>query len=111
LSKIASGLSWVAAILGSIAILVVLAVGAWRLGWFVKEKNTEKQVQVDNHQKGTQTAWYDEAVDAIRQLEIVDPANAGAKAALSHKACDMIARLDESYRDDYLVDFEKGHCA
>lgn len=91
-----------AALLGAVAAVVLaiaLAVGAWQLGWFVKSKNVDRQVQIDNRNVGTQTAWRDEVVKTIADFELVDPSNTAARGALRNKACDLIDRL----RPDYLT--------
>lgn len=91
-------------------VLIVLGVGMWQLGWFIEEKNVERQVQVDNRNKGTQTAWHDEARNAIVEFGTVDESNLAARNALRTKACDLIARLDTPYRDDDLVAFQAKEC-
>lgn len=48
-----------------VACLVAAAIGAWKLGWFVEEKNTDQKVRIINHNSGTQTAWMDEVQKTI----------------------------------------------
>lgn len=99
-------------LLGLFAVIViaVLAIGTWQLGWFVAEKDTDRQVQIDNRNKGTQTAWHDEVVKTIADYQLVDPANTAARGALRNKACDLIPRLTETYRDSNIVAFESQEC-
>lgn len=106
--KVPAGIG--AAILAIIAVIVI-AVGAWQLNWFVKEKNTERQVQIDNRQLGTQTAWRDEALDSVGEYYSTDPANSAARGVLRSQACDLISRLDGPYRTDQLIAFYQEQCA
>jgi hypothetical protein len=94
----------------ALVLLIGLSIVAWQLGWFVRERNTVRQVQIDNRQLGTQTAWHDEAVNAITDFATVPAANTAARAALRAKACSLIGRLDSPYRSDDLVAFEEGNC-
>lgn len=88
----------------------ILAIGAWQLGWFVEEKNVDRRVGIDNRNKGTQTAWRDEALNAVSDYETVDPSNTAVRGALRNKACNLIARLTPPYRDEILVRFETREC-
>lgn len=89
--------------------VVGLGVAGWHFEWWLKEKNTDRQVQIDNRNLGTQTAWRDEAVDLINQAELL-PAGASQALNLERQACDLIDRLTDSYLTDQLADFEAANC-
>lgn len=93
-----------------IAATVVLAVGGYQLGWWLKADSTERQVQIDNSNTGTQTAWHDQAIQGIRDYELVDPSNTAARGALRNQTCELIARLSDPYRDNIIVAFEAKEC-
>lgn len=101
-------------VLGSILIvagvLVVAAVGLWKFGWFVEEKNTDQRVRIINHNSGTQTAWMDEVQKTITDFEATDPANVAYRNALAQKACALIPRLTEPYKNTFIEAFEQEHC-
>lgn len=93
-----------------LALLLVAALGvaAWQFGWFVAEKDTDRQVNIDNRNKGTQVAWRDEARDAIRDMKRTDdPAYDGV---LRDQACSLIARLTPAYQDADLLAFQSREC-
>jgi hypothetical protein len=96
--------------IGALLLVVVIAVGGWQAGWWLQEKNVNRQVQIDNRNKGVQTAWRDEARNAITDYELVDPSNTAARGALRNKACSLIVRLVPSYKDGDLVQFETKEC-
>lgn len=98
------------ATLGALLLVVVIGVAGWQLDWWLKEKNVNRQVQLDNRNKGVQTAWRDEARNAVTDFELVDPSNTAARGALRVKACGLIDRLVPSYLDDDLVRFEAREC-
>lgn len=100
----------VLAVIGAVIFAVVITVGVWQFNWFVTEKNTDRQVQIDNRQKGTQTAWRDEARNAITDYELIDPANTAARGALRVKACSLIDRLVPTYLDNDLAQFQTQEC-
>lgn len=104
-------------VLGGVAIIIVavllfvgIGVAGWQFGWWLEAKNTDRQVNIDNRNKGTQTAWHDEVVKTIADYELIDPANTAARGALRIKACDLIPRLTSPYRDDNIVAFEQEQC-
>ncbi len=97
----------VVAIIASVA---VLAIGGYQLGWWIKADSTERQVQIDNSNTGTQTAWHDQAIQGIRDYELVDPSNTAARGALRNQTCELIARLSDPYRGDIIVMFYDKEC-
>lgn len=105
-----STLGAIAATILITVVLVVAVVGVWRLGWFVKEKNTDKQVEINNHNTGTQTAWQDEVLKSIAEFDAMDPANLAQWNALADKACNIIPRLTEPYKTESIKMFEQEHC-
>lgn len=90
--------------------VVVVAVGVWHLGWFVKEKDTDKKVLIVNHNTGTQTAWMDEVEKTITDFEATDPSQTAYRQALAEKACSLIPRLQEPYTNTFIEAFEQEHC-
>jgi len=108
-----SGQSSLAAIaLGIVAIfaVVILSIGAWKLDCFVKEKNTDRQVQIDNRQQGTQTAWHDKVLADIRDFRLLDD-NDPRRGAISDEACSYIPRLLPAYRDPSIEAFNSEECS
>lgn len=97
-------------VVAGIALVVVLAIGGYQLGWWLKADSTERQVQIDNSNTGTQTAWHDQAVQGIRDYELVDPSNTAARGALRNQTCELIARLSDPYRDDIIDAFYDKEC-
>ena len=91
--------------------VVILGVAAWQFGWFVTEKNVDRQVNVDNRNKGTQTAWHDEAVRSIRDFELLDPSDTARRGVLRNQACDLIVRLTPPYRDAKIIAFQQQECS
>ncbi len=98
---------WIAG--GIIAMLLVSLVG-WQVGWWFKAENTKRQVNIDNLNKGTQTAWHDEVVKTIADYDLVDPANTAARGALRIKACELIPRLSDPYRGETIDTFYNQEC-
>ncbi len=93
-----------------VLLLTVLSVGGWQAGWWLKEKNVNRQVQIDNRNKGVQVAWRDEARNAITDFYLVPADNTAARGALRDKACSLIVRLVPAYKDADLVNFETKEC-
>lgn len=106
--EIASSIKkWVAA---TVVVILAASLIGWQVGWWFKAENTDRQVAIDNSNKGTQTAWHDEVIKTIADFELVDPANTAARGALRNKACDLIPRLKDSYRDENIVVFYEREC-
>lgn len=96
--------------LGLVASLVVIGVAGWQFDWWLQGKNVDKKVQIQNHNKGTQTAWMDEARNSITDYDLVDPSNMAARGALRIKACGLIQRLTGPYLGDDLLAFQSKEC-
>lgn len=97
-------------VIGALVLITAISVGGWQAGWWLKEKNVNRQVQIDNRNKGVQVAWRDEARNAITDYELIDPANMASRGALRTKACSLIVRLVPSYKDADLIQFEIKEC-
>lgn len=97
--------------IGMICLLLVVGIGVagWQFDWWLKAKNTDKQVQIDNRNLGTQTAWQDEAKKLINQASVL-PEGAPQAAALERQACELIDKLTNTYMTDQLADFEAANC-
>lgn len=104
------GSIWVWAV-GLFLLVTVLSGAAWQLGWIFKAESVDRQVRLDNSNKGTQTAWRDEAVNAINDYEVLEATDTARRGALRNKACSLIARLEDPYRDDIVIRFEIKECA
>ena len=100
----------VSIVLTSLVLVTALVIGGYQLGWWIKADSTERQVQIDNQNTGTQIAWHDQAIQGIRDYELVDPSNTAARGALRNQTCELIARLSNPYRDDIIVAFYMEVC-
>ena len=99
-------------LLGVAALLFIagITVVGYQFGLGLKAENVDRQVQVDNRNLGTQTAWADEAKHLISQASLL-PDDAPQRAALEREACDYIGRLSDSYKTDDLESFQIQECA
>lgn len=91
-------------------LLAALLVGGRELGWWLKADNTNRQVRIDNLNTGTQTAWHDQAIQDVKNYNLLDPANTAQRGVLRNEACQYIARLSDPYLDDILVEFQAQEC-
>lgn len=94
-----------------LAVIAVLSIGTWQLGWFVQEKNVERQTEIDNTRTATQTAWRDEATQTIRDIAVLDENNVAARGALTNQACDLIDKLTEQFITEPLTEFAEENCS
>jgi len=92
----------------ALVIVGAIMLGGWHAGWWLKAKNVDRQVQLDNRQRGTQTAWHDEAIDLFNQADLID--GTPQAAALRQQACQLSARLTGPYEDDIIFEMEELHC-
>lgn len=99
-----------AKVIGVVVLAVLIGVGGWQAGWWLEGKNVDKRVQIQNRNKGVQTAWMDEARNAVVDYQLVDPSNTAARGALRTKACDLIYRLSDSYLQPDLESFQEKQC-
>lgn len=89
--------------------VVVLAVGLYLGGWWLRKDTTDRRVGITNRNVGTQTAWHDEAIDLINQGALL-PDNAPQAEALERQACELIGRLTVTHLDDTLAGFQAQEC-
>jgi hypothetical protein len=89
-------------------VIVLIGVIGWQFNWWLAEKNVDRQVGIDNRQRGTQTAWHDEAIDLFNQADLID--DTPQAAALRRQACELAGRLTGPYEDDTIVEMEAAHC-
>lgn len=102
------GIKGVVALLVAALVAAAIGVGVWQFGWFVAEKNTDRQVNIDNRNKGAQVAWRDQAREGIRDFYATDdPAYRGA---LRNQVCGLTPKLTNTYRDSDIVAFESKEC-
>lgn len=96
-----------AATIGSAGLLV----GGWHAGWWLRAETTDRRVKIDNTQKGTQTAWRNEAIRSIAQYHMLDADNQAARAAVRVQACNLIASLTDTYLTPELTRFDNEECS
>jgi len=100
----------VLAALAVAALVVAIVVGGYLGGWWLKKDATNRRVDIRNQNSGVQTAWRDEAIDLINEIELL-PESAPARGALTNQACDLIGRLNDNYRGDArITSFETQEC-
>lgn len=93
--------------------IIAVVVGGYLGGWWLKADSTDRQVEIDNRNTGTQTAWRDEAENEVQRFLTLpdEPANQAARASLRDGACDLIGRLSDPYVTDQLADFQTQECS
>lgn len=99
-----------AIILVSLLLLAGIAIGGRELSWWLKADNVDRQVDIVNNNTGVQTAWRDEAVDAIGRFYTVPQENLAGRAAMRNQACDKIGRLNDDYLTPDLIQFQNTEC-
>lgn len=99
----------VAAGLAALLLLAGIGVAGYQFEWWLRGENTDRQVEIDNRNTGTQTAWRDEAHDAIADLALL-PEGSPQAGSLRRQACDLIGRLTDPYVDDDLAAFQSTEC-
>jgi hypothetical protein len=99
----------VAAIIGIILIVGIL-VGGYQLNWWLRENNTERQVNLDNQNQGTQTARQDRAEVFITNFYVIPENNVAGRNAARQNACDLIGQLNDNYVTDELYQFQLEEC-
>jgi hypothetical protein len=97
------------ALIGGIVLIVLIGVAGWQFDWWLTEKNVDRQVQIDNRNTGTQTAWADRAKDLIVEIGTL-PEDAPVRVTLTQRACDYIGRLTDPYVTDDLATFQAQEC-
>lgn len=93
----------------AIVLLVGIGVAGWQFDWWLAGKNVDRQVNLENNNRGTQTAWRDEARKLVRQADLL-PEDAPQRLALVDEACGYIDRLNKHYLTDQLAGFEAANC-
>lgn len=103
----------VLAIGAAAGLALLIAVGIYLAGWWLRADSKDRQVRIDNHNVGVQNAWRDEALDHLTEIEVLQnsPQSTAAVAALKDRTCDLIAKLTDTYRNDgRLVAFWETEC-
>lgn len=98
------------AVFGTLVVVAIVVLAGWQIGWWFKGENLERQVNLDNRNLGTQTAWADEALDSVAEYYTVDESNTAARGALRRQACELIGRLDDDYLTPDLSEFYVINC-
>lgn len=96
--------------IGALVLVAIIGVAGWQFNWWLEGKNVDKRVQIQNHNKGVQVAWMDEARNAVSDYNLIDPSNSAARGALRIKACDLIVRLTGPYQESDLMAFQSKEC-
>jgi hypothetical protein len=92
----------------TVAVVVValltagLSIGAWQLGWFVEEKNTERRGRIDQETYQRQNALVEAMLDDVREVRSIDISAAEApspqldaqRTAIVSQICDSAAKLN-----------------
>lgn len=89
------------AVVLAILLTIVLSIGAWQLGWFVKAKDTDRQTQVTDKSIGRQQALTTKVLRDIRTVHTMDaqgqtPALKAQRIAIVNGICDSAALLTGS---------------
>lgn len=90
----------------AVSVFVVVVAGGYLAGWWLRADSVNRQVRIDNRNVGVQTAWRDEVLEGIGEIELLahTPGSAAAVAALTNTTCDLIGRLTDTYRNDTRID-------
>lgn len=83
--------------------------GAYELGWFLEAENTERQVQIDNNNSGTQTAWQDKVQNNIAKIETLGEGSPASRA-LTHEACEYAGKLTDQFFTRDIEDWYNTNC-
>lgn len=100
---------WMWSVIALLLIGLTSLIG-WRVGWWFKEQNTNRQVNIDNINKGTQTAWHDQAMQGISDFNLLPATDTARRNALAAQVCDLIPRLTDHYRNPTIDQFEALEC-
>lgn len=95
------------AVVASLVVLVLLAIGAWYLGWFVKEKNVNKAGEVAQQSYSRQVGIAQQTSTLATSIATVDvqittatPDQAAAlraqRTAMVTQLCDQAAQLNDT---------------
>lgn len=97
----------------ALALAVVITVGGYLFGWWLRADVKDREVKIANHNVGVQVAWRDEVLDNLAEVELLghSPNTGAVVAALTNQTCDLIGRLTDTYRNDRrIVAFWETEC-
>lgn len=94
----------------ALILVVALAVGAWHLGWFVKQADTNRNTSLRNDRVGTQTAIQDEVLSSISDYYLIAESNVAGRNAVKNQACTLIDRLNDNYYTPEIQGFDESEC-
>lgn len=85
----------------AVIVVVALAIGAWQLGWFVEEKNVDRQTQVNDQSQGRQQALTSKVlrdIETVREIDgrEDDGTNTARREALVESICMDAGQLSGS---------------
>lgn len=83
------------AAVGVVALVVLLAIGAWHLGWFVKKADTNRESEVYQNSYGRQSALVQTVTDDVSEIADLDvtiatnpsPQLSAQRKALTDRVC------------------------
>ncbi len=85
----------VGAVLGGIALVVLIAVGGWQGGWWLQKASTDRNARIQQDTYGRQNALVEQILDDIKDAETVGIPPAQRKAIVG-QVCDSAAKLTGS---------------
>jgi len=92
-----------------IGILIGIGVAGWQFDWWLAEKNVNRQVSLENKNRGTQTAWKDQARKLVREANLL-PEGSPQQRMVADEACEYIDKLTENYLTNQLAAYEAANC-
>jgi hypothetical protein len=97
--------------IAAIALIAVLAIGAWQLGWFVEEQNQNQRTRIDQQRQGAQESWQREAQRTVADIARLPEDATANRAALVTQACSLIGDLRDEFLTDDLGQFQREECS
>ncbi len=95
-------------VLGLTAAIVLLAIAAWQLGWWLKAKNTDRGVRIQNQNVGTQSAWQQQVTEGIRTVALLE--DGPQRRAVVNEACLLASKLTPNFRTASIDAFTAANC-
>lgn len=92
-----SGVKWVLGTIVGLLLVVGLAVGAWKGGWWINKQSQTNQYNINVHSQAGQETAIAKARDYATQINAAD--NAGQKAVLSRTFCQTYLDIDNPPSD------------
>ena len=78
--------------LGGLLLIVLLAIGGWQLGWWLKDETVNRNAEILQDSFGRQNALVEQILDDVREVEAGNvPPN--QVIAITSQICDSAAKL------------------